>query len=356
MSEKIKKEKMKIAIHHRKGSFSDRWISYCEREKISYKIVNCFDSNIIEQLHGCNGLMWHHHHGHYKDVLLAKKILFALEHAGIPVFPDFRTEWHFDDKVAQKYLLEALGAPLVPSYVFYDKTEALKWAHLTTFPKVFKLKGGAGSKNVVLVQNLASCKRIIKKSFGNGFSQSNVKNAIKDDILRFRKTKKPINILKAIARPIIRPEFAKLQSKEKGYAYFQEFVPGNTFDIRVIVIGDKAFALKRIVRENDFRASGSGKIIYDKGQINIECVKIAFDVNTKIGAQSIAYDFVFDEEKKPLIVEISYGFAPAAYDLCEGYWDSTLQWHEVEFNPQEWMVADFLKSLKSAEKGSSSEC
>ena len=119
---------MKIAIHHRPGSFSDRWIEYCKREGIEYKIVDCFQSDIIEQLKVCDALMWHHHHGDYKDVLFAKGLLFSLEQAGIKVFPDFNTGWHFDDKVGQKYLLEAINAPLVPSYVFYDKQSARDWA------------------------------------------------------------------------------------------------------------------------------------------------------------------------------------------------------------------------------------
>src|SRR5690554_3906527 len=162
---------MKIAIHHRPGSFSDRWIAYCEIQNISFKIVNCYESNIIEQLTDCDALLWHHHHGNYKDVLAAKPILFSLESAGINVFPDFRTVWHFDDKVAQKYLLEAINAPLVPSYVFYDKQEALQWANTTSYPKVFKLKGGAGSANVKLVKTYKEAKRLINKAFGKGFAQ-----------------------------------------------------------------------------------------------------------------------------------------------------------------------------------------
>src|SRR5690554_2479023 len=137
---------MKIAIHQRKGSFSDRWIEYCEKKNIEYITVNAFDNDIIKQVKECDVLMWHHHHGNFKDVLAAKKILFSLEHAGIKVFPNFNTAWHFDDKVAQKYLLEAIDAPMVPSYVFYDKEEALTWADQTSFPKVFKLKGGAGDR------------------------------------------------------------------------------------------------------------------------------------------------------------------------------------------------------------------
>ena len=96
---------MKIAIHHREGSFSERWIEVCKEKGIAYKLVNAFDSNIIEQVKDCDVFMWHHHHASFEDVISAKKILSALEQSGKKVFPNFNTGWHFDDKVAQTYLL-----------------------------------------------------------------------------------------------------------------------------------------------------------------------------------------------------------------------------------------------------------
>lgn len=126
--------------------------------------------------------MWHHHHAQYKDVLTAKRIIFALEHAGVKVFPDFKTGWHFDDKVAQKYLLEAIDAPLIPSYVFYDKAEALEWAKKTDYPKVFKLKGGAGSANVKLIKSFKKAKTLINKAFDKGFTQYDRFGAFKERI------------------------------------------------------------------------------------------------------------------------------------------------------------------------------
>lgn len=45
---------MKIAIHHSKGSFSERWITYCQKKGIDYKIVNCYESDIINQLKDCD--------------------------------------------------------------------------------------------------------------------------------------------------------------------------------------------------------------------------------------------------------------------------------------------------------------
>lgn len=338
---------MKIAIHHHPGSFSDRWITYCEKEKIPYKIVNSFDNDIIKQLHDCNALMWHHHQEIYKDVVAAKKILFALEHAGIKVFPDFKTGWHFDDKVAQKYLLEKIGAPLVPSYVFYDKQEAIEWAKQTHYPKVFKLKGGAGSANVRLVKSEKDALNLIKKSFGKGFSQYDRFSALKERFRKFNEKKESfIYLLKGIARLFIGTDFGKKQPNEKGYIYFQDFLPNNDSDLRIIIIGNKAFAIKRLVRKNDFRASGSGEIDYDPQSIDKNCIRLAFDINEKINAQSIAFDFIWDKNGTPLVVEISYGFAVKAYDYCLGYWDKNLNWHKEKFIPQEWMIETLVENLK----------
>ena len=118
---------MKIGIHDSNNGFHPRWVSYCKKNNIPFKRVNCYASDIIDQLQDCDALFWHHAQTHSKDVLFAKQLLFALEHSGIKVFPDFKTGWHFDDKVAQKYLLECLGIPMVDSFVFFDKNDALKW-------------------------------------------------------------------------------------------------------------------------------------------------------------------------------------------------------------------------------------
>ncbi len=337
---------MKIAIHHRKGSFSDRWIAYCQQQSIECKIVNCFDSNIVEQVKDCDALMWHHHHGSFKDVTAANNILFALEHAGIKVFPDFKTAWHFDDKVAQMYLLQAIGAPVVPSYVFYDKDEALKWANHAVYPKVFKLKGGAGSANVKLVRTKSECIRHINKAFGKGFKQFDGKAYFWDTIKKYKSgTKSLKQVVKSFGRMLISTDYAKNMPPERGYAYFQEFIPNNDSDIRIIVVGNKAFGLKRMVRKGDFRASGSGAINYSAEEIDVKCIEIAFEVNKHVKSQSIAFDFIFDKNNNPLIVEVSYGYSTPAYDSCEGYWTEDLQFHKGRFNPQHWMVENLINEL-----------
>lgn len=340
---------MKIAIHHREGSFSERWIEYCEKENIQFKIVNCYDSNIIEQLKDCDALMWHHSHGNYKDLIFAKELLFALEHTGIKTFPNFNTGWHFDDKVGQKYLLEANKLPFINSYIFYDKKTAIHWANSTIFPKVFKLRGGAGSTNVKLVNTKKECNKLIKKAFnGKGNNEFNTYQAIKDYFGKFRETKQLSYIVKAIGVTFLKPNARKLLNKDIGYVYFQDFIPKNYSDTRVIVIGNRAFAIKRLVRENDFRASGSGKIIYDKNEINLSCVNLSFHVAQKIKSHCIAIDFVFNDNNNPLIIEISYGFSADAYKKCPGYWDTDLNWHNEPVKPEDFIIEDLINNYKSS--------
>ena len=103
---------MKIGIHSDNNSFSERWIAYCEENNIPYKLVNCYQSDIIRQLSDCEALMWHFNHKGSRESKFAKQLLYSVQAAGKHVFPDYHTVWHFDDKVGQKYLLEAIDAPL----------------------------------------------------------------------------------------------------------------------------------------------------------------------------------------------------------------------------------------------------
>lgn len=337
---------MKIAIVRRSNDFSARWIDYCEKNGISYVIVDPFCVDIVNQVRDCACFMWHFYHDDYRDKLFAKQLIYSLENIGIKCFPNPRTMWHFDDKLGQKYLLEAIEAPFVMSYVFYTKKEALTWINSTAFPKVFKLRGGAGAYNVKLIKTTNEAIKIVNKAFSKGFSSDYKKTSFLESVRKWKaKQITTYEVVKKIAALVLKQHInVKMTPREIGYVYFQEFVPNNTFDIRVCVVGDKAFALKRLTRKGDFRASGSGNIVYDKNQIDERCVRIAFDINKKIKAQSIAYDFVFDVQNIPLIVEISYAYAVRAYDKCEGYWDKNLNWHPGEnFNFCGWMVEDLIR-------------
>lgn len=334
---------MKVAIHNSSIGFSGRWIEFCDLNGIEYKLVNAYDSDIISQLKDCDAFMWHHSHQNPRDILFAKQLLYSLQESGKKVFPDHNTCWHFDDKVGQKYLLEAIGAPIVPTYVFYSKNEALNWASTTVYPKVFKLRRGAGSSSVRLIKSRREANKISRKAFGSGFQQYNKINGLKERIRRYREGNSSLlDIIKGFFRLLVPADYVKTAGKEKGYVYFQDFIKGNSFDVRVIVIDDKAFAIRRLVRKNDFRASGSGNILYDRNLFDENTIKLSFDLALRLKSQCVAFDYVFDNNR-PLVVEISYGFSPEGYDSCPGYWDLNMTWHEGKFNPYGWMVEEVIK-------------
>ena len=336
---------MKIAIHHNINSFSDRWVEYCDQNNIDYKLVNCYHNDIIEEIKDCDILMWHFHHASPKDVLFAKQLLYSVEASGKKVFPDYKSVWHFDDKIGQKYLFEALKIPSVDSYVFYDRKTAEQWAQNVEHPVVFKLRGGAGSVNVKLSKTKKQTLDLIHKAFTSGFKHSSL-IPFKEILSKYKENKVDIKfVFKSLVRQYIPTEFSKVSGKEIGYIYFQRFIPNNDSDIRVIVIDGKAFAIKRMVRKNDFRASGSGDIFYEQSLFDKETINLSFKIAKQIDSKCLAFDFVYDEHKNPLVVEISYGFAVSAYDQCPGYWDENLNWHEEKFNPQGWMIESLIKEI-----------
>ena len=341
-----------LAIHHRAGSFSDRWIESCRAQQIPHKVVDCHDSNIFSQLDSAHALLWHHTHLSAADALLAKHLIRSVERMGLLVFPSTPTCWHFDDKIAQKYLFESVSAPLVPTHVFYDKSAALRWIDQTTFPKVFKLRRGAGSQNVQLARNAAQARRLTLRMFGRGFSSCpRVSGDARHKLRAYRGARDYLALLMRLPRKAWNAHARRKEwPREKGYAYFQDFMPGNTKDTRVTIIGERAFAYTRGVRPHDFRASGSGRINYDLAAIDVRCIELAFKIAERVGSQSLAFDFVHDFEGQPWMVEVCFGYVAVLVHDCPGHWDRSLNWHAGHIWPQDAILEDLLATVEQREQ------
>ena len=319
---------VRVAIVHRPSSFSDRWIAFCASHGISHSVVDGYSSDIVARLRGHDALLWHFDHEDATDLLMARHVLAAAREAGLVTFPDFATAWHFDDKIAQKYLLEALGAPLVPSWVFYDREKAVEWLRTAELPVVAKLRAGAGSANVRLLRNLREAERYCALMFGDGIRP--VSGYFTDSMTRLRSVgsrAQLVDKLRRLPRALGRRlQLQRRAPRERGYVLFQRFVPGNMFDTRVTVVGQRAWAFIRHVRKNDFRASGSRSIDFDPARVNVECVRIAYAAARDLGSQSMAFDFVTTPSGDPQLVEISYGYNPDVVHEVPGQWRPDLTW------------------------------
>jgi len=338
---------MKLAIHDGNG-VNKKSIEFCKKNCINYIIVDGYRADIIAAIKDNNvtHFFWHFHHILPEDILMARNVLFSLEKIGIKVYPNFDTSWYFDDKISEKYILEAINAPIVKSWAFYHKKQAMEWLkNESHFPLVAKLRRGAGSYNVILLKNTYQALKYCRKMFSVGISPA--PSSLADIKTKFSVARKNSRIFLRLLKA---PNFFKqmghakqLFPMEKGYVYFQHFIEGAKCDYRIAIVGEKAWGCLRKVRENDFRASGAGLSIEDPNLIPLDLVKIAFDVKKKLNAQSMSFDFVIDKENIPYIVEISYGFG---FDGDDGtfYWTPDLTLIKEEFTIEELLINQLIQS------------
>lgn len=295
--------------------------------------VNVHRADILEQINGCHGFMWRH--GHHPSMRqIARRLLPVLEEQlDLEVYPDQKTCWHYDDKIAQAYLLQAAGIPTPKTWIWFEKEGALEWARHARYPLVLKLWAGAGSTNVRLIRVWEEARYWIEQLFCSGVkSLVDEKPAMRERMAQ-------------VKRVFLGGDLEHPCELHKNYVLFQEFLADNEFDIRITVIGDRAFGFRRFNRENDFRASGSGKIDHDPGGIDSAFIKIAFEAAKKLKLQSCAIDGLL-RGNEPVIGEISYTYASWAVHKCPGHWASDLTWHEGQMWPEEAQIADFLVRLE----------
>jgi glutathione synthase/RimK-type ligase-like ATP-grasp enzyme len=112
------------------------------------------------------------------------------------------------------------------------------------------------------------------------------------------------------ARKIVQQAFSmtgrathSLYFRQKNYVYFQEYIPNDGYDIRVLIIGNWVFGYYRKVLEGDFRASGMN--IIEKRELPEEAIRIAWKTNQVIKSPMLVVDLVHGLDGKYTIIEFS---------------------------------------------------
>jgi hypothetical protein len=274
---------------------------------------------------------------------IAASILPVIQnHLQIKCYPDLNTCWHYDDKIMQYYLLKQTGFPVIDTYIFWDRNAALAWIEKAVFPLVFKLKAGSRSGTVLFLKNKKQARKIISKMFGRGMNPNKMPLFDSVRIKDFSLNELVQHNAKKVYRKVKGMDIYPYWDKQKNYVLFQRFMPNNNFDTRVTVIGERAFVGIRYNRDNDFRASGSGRINLENKNVDRRCLEIAFQISDRHGFQCMAYDFLYDENNQPLICEISYTFPAEPVFGPNGYWDRGLQWYPGHYWPQYCQLSDLL--------------
>jgi len=323
------------------------WAECLEARGVDVRWVDLTGNDFLGQLQGCDGLMWQRRHKS-QDRLESQRILYSVEHyLGLPVFPPHNISWHYDEKLSQYYLLQAAGVPTPKTWVFWEEEKALEWARETDYPKVFKLSAGAGGTNVAKVRSSKEATKLIYRMFSPGIYAGQVGQS---PLWRHPKAlaRRWISASKYIISgepPMIPGRYWRL---EKGYAYFQEFIP-HEFETRVYLIGDTAWAHRKFPPPGDFRASGhldrGGTSDPNPEEIDTRCIRMAFELSDRLGFESIKYDFI-SKDGEPVLSEFDYP-VPRGHTVNPGTWNRELEWVRG-FKPYaEVQVEVFLKRVKS---------
>ena len=269
------------------------------------------------------------------ELNMAKRVMQAVHHGmSIPTFPNVRSAWHFEDKIAQTYLLKSINYPIPDTNILWSQADAINYCDNTTYPFVLKLSSGIQSSNVRLVKTRQEAGDLVEQMFRSGLTTLQPSPHWLNRQLG--KALLPVKLLSGESLPM---------GLQTGYFLVQEFLPDNKFDTRITVIGNRAFGFRRMNRPNDFRASGSGNIDWNPDAIDLRAVKLAFEVADAIQSDSLAVD-VLQKNGSPVIAEVSYTYASWAVADCPGHWKRTdsgeLTWIDGNLRPEDAIFEDFI--------------
>lgn len=179
--------------------------------------------------------------GFYKDYI--EDILFGLDLSGAILIPDFKYFRAHHNKVFMEILRDLSDVneiKNIKSKYFGTLQDAIKTITDKSDSYVIKKSSGATSLGVYKSNKLKDFRKIIKRVS----STRNLFYDLWDEI-----------------RAIRRKGYVK-ESRFRKKFIIQNLIDGLQNDWKVLIFGNKYYVLFRKVRDNDFRASGSGKLEY----------------------------------------------------------------------------------------------
>lgn len=217
------------------------------------------------------------------------------------VIPNYDILLCHENKGYQELLKQRLNICELKGYYLGDITD-LQQGDYAEYPYVVKMPGGAGSSNVALVKDFSSLKAYIRKK------------AQKNLIYTFKRLVKPF-LLKNQSLMINYREFYTTRTP----FVLQEMVKDLQHDYKILIFGKRYYALKRYVRDNDFRASGSGKFTMEKPSAALlDFSQVVFE---KLDVPFISLD-IAEKDGQFYVIELQgTGFGPATLERSEGYFN-----------------------------------
>lgn len=266
----------------------------------------------------------------YKDYI--EDILLGLQTDGAILLPEFNMFRAHHNKMFMEICRNFLPKEYntIKSIGFYGVTDFKRKAeNITKYPIVIKTAEGSSSAGVYIAQDREEALRIISKA-----SKVSYHSAIYEPIQKMKDSIKP-HLVRAGLR---KRELYSIPARQKMIA--QSFVDNLTCDYKVLVFGEKYYVLRRKVRDNDFRASGSGKFEYPQGP-DIELIAIlnyVKELYAELNVPLLSADVAYDGEKCHLIEFQCVNFGPYTLEFSD---------HHYEYQTDAWQKIDGKSDLEN---------
>jgi glutathione synthase/RimK-type ligase-like ATP-grasp enzyme len=274
--------------------------------------------------------------GFYKRYI--ENLIYHLEKQGAIALPNHEFLKAHHDKVFMEFLRSGFtddSLKTIKSFCYGSWVDARNYN--SGFPVVIKIASGSGSSGVYLAKNKVEYDQLVKEAGKLLIAKGLI------DLLT--------GYFKKAAKRMIKYLYP---SKKKYYWKYnttpdsipivvQTFVEGLSGDYKVLIFGKKYFLLYRSNRENDFRASGSGKF-YDVPEKDHEgLLSYARKINTEIDFPIIGMDIGFDGKEYHLIEFQMIDIGTSALQRSD-------YWHE--FHDGKWIRYDGKSDLEEEFSGS----
>jgi glutathione synthase/RimK-type ligase-like ATP-grasp enzyme len=277
---------------------------------VQYEVVNLDRHDWLAAVAPFDVVIWKPAYMGQRMAAHFKEKVYVLEHfLGKLVVPSFDTVWGFESKVAQSYFFAARGIPTPNTFVSFDYADAVSALSQADLPLVFKKSHGGQSRNVQLVESRHQAESLVSTRL---FQQ-------RWEAARTLWRSSPLRALSSVFQRWFWVKAGQVVSGEERYGvvYWQDFVPGNSADVRILAVGDRfAMGYWRRNRPGDFRASGSELLDLER-VIPENLVRYCLDMNKRFGFDSMAYDILFDQDRF-LLTEMSFATVDYAIQQARG--------------------------------------
>ncbi len=252
-------------------------------------------------------------------------MLYVLSRKGAILIPEWRYMRAHHNKALMEMLRDIELADIntgIHSKIYGCNEEFIDNIENVNYPCVFKTAEGAGSNGVALFRNKEQSLQFIEKENCNKI------NSFKQKVLiMLGKINKPIH------------------SNHRNKFIIQNFIPNLSGDFKVLVFADKYYILSRQNRDNDFRASGGGRLNYEPELPNgiLDFSKSIYDtLNVPVLSIDVAYDgkgFYLIEFQCLHFGTATLEYSTHYYSINDGKW--------VRYEEKSILEREYIKSLRS---------